>query len=587
MNKKVSLFFFLSLLICMKSMGQVILPQLAFDAEKKGPNTIYYKFYNGIQMIEIDYNNYEKARVDFEDGIRPINSIRPRNYGHNTIILRNENGKLLHQYNLRRAPFKASDFIATDKKMLTLTHLGKIASKYEAKSNYPSYGTYRYYVTENNKAGVIDTLGTPVLDVIYDGIQSYNYNYKMNSYTTMYGFRDNETEAISIYTMQSNGKWGFKNDNSTIEPKYEELLPLKENVLRIKKSNQFGLLNYKEETLLEPIYSDLLYKNDFYLYTKVAIENQDKSNIIYGIIDAHFKIKTQPVYRNFEDINENYYPSGNYWACKTNGCGTIDKKGNEISVFKYGAMPQNPYNKYYRTNNFTDSNKSYILDLNFKEIGSDYDLVYYWKDALLTVKKGTKYGLIDLNNKVVLPCEYDSFWEESKNELGTLIKDKKYGVITNKGIVVIPCKYDYLYFTNYNTIVATVIDSNDTTNNSRKVGLIDDKGSAITPLMYDEIQSLDYGFYRVKIRDKYGIINKEGKEITPIKYDDIYSYSNGFCIAKIDFGYGYINSSGIEITHFYYDKPTDFNYDANNKLTAKVVLAGKEIVIDENGHKIE
>jgi WG containing repeat len=585
MNKKIPLFFLFSLLICMKSMSQVVLPQMVFDAEKKGPNTIYYKFYNGIQMIEIDYNNYEKARVDFEDAIKPINSIRPRNYGHNTIILRNEKGKLLHQYNLRSEPFKASDFIACDKPTLILTHLGKITSNYEAKSNYPSFGKYRYYVTENNKAGVIDTLGNPVLEVIYDGIQSYNYNFKMNSYTTMYGFRDNETKASCIYTMQRNKKWGFKNDKITIQPKYEELLPLKENVLRIKKSNQFGLLNYKEETLLAPLYSDLFYKNDFYLYTKVAIENQDKSNIYYGIIDAHFKLKTQPIYRNFEDIIEDYYPSGNYWALKTNGNGAIDKKGNEISVFKYGEIPQNPYQKYYRTNAFTDANKRYILDLNFKEIGSDYNLVYDWKNALLTVKKGTKYGLIDLNNKVVLPCEYDSFWETSNHELGTLIKDKKYGVISDKGIVVIPCKYDYLYFVDSNKIVATLIDSND--KNNRKVGLLDENNKLIASFIYNEIQSLDYGFYRVKIGDKYGILNKDGKEITPIKYDEIYSYQNGFCSAKIDFGYGYINLSGKEITHFYYEKPTNFNYDANNKLTAKVVLAGKEIVIDENGRKIE
>lgn len=587
MTKKAPLFFFFSLLICMKSMGQIILSKMAFDAEKKGPNTIYYKFYNGIQMIEIDYNNYEKARVDFEDFSKPINSIRPRNYGHNTIILRNEKGELLHQYNLRRAPFKASDFIACDQPMLTLTHLGKITSNHEAKSNYPSYGSYRYYVTENNKAGVIDTLGTPVLDVIYDGIQSYNYNYNLNSFSTSYGFRNNETEAISIYTMQRNGKWGFKNDTITIEPKYEALLPLKENVLRIKKSNQFGLINYKEETLLEPIYSDLLYKKDFYLYTKAAIEDQDKYNTFYGIIDAHFKLKTQPIYRNLEDIIENYYPSGMYWTCKTEGCGALDKNGNEISKFNYGSMPQNPYNKYYRTTDFKDGNKHYILNLDFEEIGKGYDLIYDWKNLLFTVKKGAKYGLIDLNSKVVLPCEYDTIWEESRNELGTLIKDKKYGVLTNKGIVVIPCKYDDLYFTIDNTIVATIINPNDKSNRDRKVGLVNENGNVMTPFIYDEIETIDYGFYRVRIKDQYGILNKQGKEITPIKYDEIYRYRNGFCIAKIDFGYGYINSLGKEITHFYYEKPTDFNYDANHKLTAKVVLAGKEILIDENGRKIE
>lgn len=587
MNKKLPLFFFLSLLIFVKSNSQISLSQMTFDNQQKGPNTIYYKFYNGVQMIEIDYNNFEKARVDLEDEIRPINSVRPRNYGHNTIILRNEKGELLHQYNLISTPFKASDFIACDKQIVTLTHLEKITSNEEAKSNYPSYGKYRYYVTENNKAGVIDTLGKPILEVMYDGVQSYNYNFKINSYSPMYGFRNNETDSNCVYTMQSNRKWGFKTDKITIEPKYEELIPLKETILRIKKANKFGLINYKEATLLKPIYSDLVYKNDFYLYSNDVIAKDPDNETLYGIIDSNFKITTQPIYLNFEDIVEDYQPSGTYWTCKTNGCGAINKNGKEISLFQYGEMPQNPYQKYYRTNAFKDSNKGYILDLNFKEIGSDYDLVYDWKNSLFIVKKGSKYGLIDLNNKVVLPCEYDSIWDEFKNELGTLKKDNKYGVITNKGIVVIPCKYDNITFVDGAKIIATLMKSDDNNIRNREVGLVDDKGNIIVPFIYDEIQSINFGFYRIRIGNKYGILNKEGKEITPIKYDEIYEFNNGFCIAKIDFGFGYINFSGKEITHFYYEKPTNFNYDSNNKLFAKVVLAGKDIEIDENGKIIK
>ena len=96
MHLKNYIFTILSLLIFDISNGQITMSSLEFDKDKKGPNTIYYNFYNGIQMIEIDYNNYEKARVDHQDAIKPISSIRPRNYGHNTIILRNKNGELLH-----------------------------------------------------------------------------------------------------------------------------------------------------------------------------------------------------------------------------------------------------------------------------------------------------------------------------------------------------------------------------------------------------------------------------------------------------------------------------------------------------------
>jgi hypothetical protein len=387
--------------------------------------------------------------------------------------------------------------------------------------------------------------------------------------------------------MQRNGKWGFKNDKITILPKYEELLPLKENVLRIKKANQFGLLNYKEEPLLSPLYSDLIYKNNFYLYTKNAIENQDKSNIIYGIIDAHFKLKTPPIYRNFEDIIENYKPSGKYWAFKTDGFGAIDTNGNEISMFKYGSMPQNPYQKFYRANAYNDSNRTYILDLNFKEIGANFYKIYDWNDSLFIVFKDSKMGLIDLNNNEILPCEYQSISQDFKNNLSVILKNDAYGVINSLGKIIIPCKYHYLVVDYSNNIYVQIKEENIAFGNKIKSGLLDTTGKILIPIIYDSLESMGYGLWKVKIKDKYGIVTNANKEITPIKYDEIYPLENGFCIAKIDFGYGYISSSGKEITHFYYDKPSNFNYDANQKLTAKAFLAGKEIVIDENGKPIK
>jgi len=582
MNTKLLFIAVLSLFIFNKSFCQISIAQLEFD-DKKGPNIIYYNFYNGIQMIEIDYNNLEKARVDFEDGIRPINSIRPRNYGHNTIILRNKNGEILHQYNLRTAPFRASDFIAVDRTMLTLTHFAKINSKYGAKSNYPSYGKYNYYVTENNKAGVIDTIGNPVLEVVYDAIQSYSQDYKLNYYK-VFGFTNNETEINFSYTFQSNGKWGFKNDNITIEPKYEELIPIKENVFRIKKSNNFGLLNFKEKVLLEAIYEDLMYKNDFYLYSETSKNSSDDKK--YGIINSKFKTITKPIYSNIDDIIENYKPSGIYWAFKTDGFGAIDKNGKEISMFKYGSILQNPYQKFYRANAYSDSNKTYILDLNFKEIGSNYDKIYDLKDNLFIVFKDSKMGLIDLKNNEILPCEYQSISQDFKNNLSVIIKNDAYGVINSSGKIIIPCQYHYLVVDYSNNISVQIKDENIDFGNKIKSGLIDTNGKILIPIIYDSLESMDYGLWKVKIKDKYGIVNDANKEITPIKYDEIYPFENGFCIVKIDFGYGYINKLGKEITHFYYEKPTNFKYNSQNKLTAKAFLAGKEVTIDDNGKQM-
>lgn len=582
MKTKLLFVAFLILFIFNKSFCQISISQLKFD-DKKEPNIIYYKFYDGIQMIEIDYNNLEKAKVDFEANIKPINSIRPRNYSHNTIILRNQKGEILHQYNLKSTPFKPSDFIAVDKPILILTHLGKITSNQEAKSNYPSYGKYNYYVTENNKAGVIDTLGNPVLEVIYDAIQSYNQDYKLNYYKA-FGFANSETEINCSYTFQSNGKWGFKNGKITIEPNYKELIPIKENVLRIKKSNKYGLLNFKENVLLDVVYEDLIYKKDFYLYSETSKNTSDDKK--YGIINSKFKTITKPIYSNIDDIIENYKPSGKYWAFKTNGYGAIDKNGNEISMFKYGSMPQNQYLKFYRTNDYNDTNRNYILDLNFKEIGNNYDKIFDLKDNLFIVFKGSKMGLIDLNNNEILPCEYQSISQDFKNNLFVILKNDAYGVINSSGKIIIPCKYHHLVVDYSNNIYVQIKDENIAFGNKIKSGLIDTTGKIVIPIIYDSLESIGYGLWKVKIKDRYGIVTNENKEITPIKYDEIYPLENGFCIAKIDFGYGFINKLGKEITHFYYEKPANFKYNSENKLTAKAFLGGKEISIDENGIKI-
>ena len=80
------------------------------------------------------------------------------------------------------------------------------------------------------------------------------------------------------------------------------------------------------------------------------------------------------------------------------------------------------------------------------------------------------------------------------------------------------------------------------------------------------------------------------------KLNDTYAlkrtFSSSWVELNLDSAYGpqiRLNEyqMGEKRIYFYYEKPTDFNYDANNKLSAKVVLAGKEILIDENGRKIE
>ena len=574
MKRNYILVTFIFLFIFNSSNSQITLGDFKFDEHNNGPNVIYYTFYNDIQLIEIDYNNYEKARVDFEDAKQPISSVRPRNYSHNTIIVRNKNGALLHQYNLRGNPYKASDFTTPDKSQITFTHL-QIINSSKTRSNYPSYGKYHYYVTENNKCGVIDTLGNPILNLIYDGIVPYNNKFEPNS--NLSTIDEEGSENVNYVTILDK-KWGFKNNKITIAPEYEELIPLKENVLRIKSKNKYGLIDFKEKIIVKPKYTDLLYKDNFYLYSNKENNPTNGKAALYGIITSKFKIKTKPIYSNFTDIEENYTSSGKYWAFKSDGYGAIDSSGNEISIFKYGSELVNPYTKYYRTNHYEDYNKNYILDLKFNEIGAVYEGISYWNQDLFIVKNNSNYGLIDLNGTLILPIVYQTITNDNSTNLAIIIQEKKYGVIDSHGKIIIPCSYDYVYFKNSNLI---------SVRSENKCGLLDRDGKLVVPLIYDGLESVNYGLFKVKKDGNYGILNSLGKEITALKYDDIYFYVYGYCIAKIGSGFGYLDKSGKEITPFHLQKPNNFEYDENNFLTAKAFMNNIEVTIKENGEIIK
>ncbi|MBU0486324.1 MAG: WG repeat-containing protein [Bacteroidetes bacterium] len=399
--------------------------QPAFWQPPTEPEVIYYNFYNGIQMIEIDHNSFEQIKIAYLDAINPINSIRYPMYGHNAIIFRKQNGEIIAQYNLSgflnnsKTDYKASDFIPPQELTVTHPHLLPLIGK-TTQTNYPSSGEYVFFVSDGKKAGLIDTLGNILLDIKYDNIIYFDHRYAVNL----------------------NGKWGFTDSNfqTTIAPVHTSLIPIKENVLKIGTS-RFGLIDYNGNILLDTVYDELIYKQDFFLYHRRETQDSSRYNL-YGIIDFEYNIVTPQIYYQVEDFYENYQHSRKYWACKTDGCGFIDSVGNPLSAFRYGTKPIFVYG-YYRTSLYPNSNNRVALNTDFREIGTQYDEVKHWyRNGLFIVKQNEKYGVINSFDSLILPCEYDLISSDFKNHITYLQKDGKKGVVNDKGQILVPCKYD-------------------------------------------------------------------------------------------------------------------------------------------------
>lgn len=184
-----------------------------------------------------------------------------------------------------------------------------------------------------------------------------------------------------------------------------------------------------------------------------------------------------------------------------------------------------------------------------------YDFIHpeLLNKKLVVVVKHNKLGLLDVNsNKVVIPMDYDTTITVDDFEMmGTryggyrLKKNGKWGIVDINNKIIVPFKYDGLFgsgdgFIQDNEIF--VVPSADETwkpqglayiKNNEKWGLINIKtGKETMPCIYDRLRYYDKNIIKVTKNGKSGIINSKGDVVVPFEYDALWSFYNTDYIAS-------------------------------------------------------
>lgn len=187
----------------------------------------------------------------------------------------------------------------------------------------------------------------------------------------------------------------------------------------------------------------------------------------------------------------------------------------------------------------------FLMELKAKGIKKEYD-----SNGFTLISKDSKFGIAQ-NDKIIIPCEYDSFLSvfETSRKVSTVILDTQFFLIDIKGNKI-GNSYDYLSYSYPNeTFIARkngkylLIDASgkeiskqyDLLEYSHKTffevrqglyyGIIDCKDAIIIPIEYDQLPlNINEVYYKVK-KSKYGIVDGNNKTIIPFLYDNI-SYSN-------------------------------------------------------------
>ena len=384
------------------------------------------------------------------------------------------------------------------------------------------------------------------------------------------------------------------------------------------------------------IYSSIgFYHNDLYIVRK---DNDKEGTYAYGVVDNDGTVYIPVEYDQIEFEKEGREYKDNIYKCKkkekwglvssTNGillpCEYSSLEGNGIwrtcKSGKYGYVQLN-----------ATSSITTLIPCIYESLGK------YSADSYIRATLKGKKGMIDSQNKIIIPFEYSKVGNpchiSNGNSIVWVEKDGKLGIYNDDGKELQPCDIDKAYIlTEYNSIELSYTDCPSTdyiyivrngltglisgstfetiipcmyehlspikSNKAfykvnGKWGIIDTSNKTIQLAIYDNVEidgstlseqkmpsmAFQSNMY-VRNNGKVGMLKANGEDFIPVKYDSLGMYSDNMLVAKVGDKYGFLNEEGKESVPFVYSQAHNYS----EGLAAVVNENGKYLFIDKSGN---
>lgn len=385
------------------------------------------------------------------------------------------------------------------------------------------------------------------------------------------------------------------------------------------------------------IYADVSsFQNGLAIASKYTEDGEYK----YGVVDEEGVVYIPVNYDEISLFKEGNNYRDNVYKCQRNGkLGLVNAQDITLLQCEYSSIKHSGEYVYlikngkngYAELKGTDEVKSLIPCI--------YDkLESYSKDAPMRATYNGKEGMIDGNNKIIIPFEYSNigkFYNVGAYNMAWVEQDGKYGIYNIDGTVIQPWDIEKAYVMNensgttyltfddfpdsstpyihivvngmtgvlsgntYKTVIpckygyiSPVINERAFYKANNKWGIMDIQNNSIQDAIYDKIKINNNwlsdaftteGIFQdnmyVFIGDKQGMIDKNGKAFIPVKYDSLGVFSENMIVAKCGNLYGYINSNGEECIPLTYSHADNFS----EGLAAVKNEKGKYMFIDASG----
>ncbi|MCW9707708.1 WG repeat-containing protein [Fodinibius salsisoli] len=344
------------------------------------------------------------------------------------------------------------------------------------------------------------------------------------------GFARVEQDSSSFYINQDGQRvfdqFVIGNISRLLEPN-EEPRPVPEGKLpryfkKVRKDSSLGVLNSTGDWLLKPKYDVI-----------------DTHLPKYNVLDTH----SSSLWKVTENGKQSYYgPNGFVLPFKFDSVKYLD--GRRFDVKKNGAW------------GIYDTQTDKII-IPAKYQAFDYCRTCLGKGTYVFAKKQGKWGILNFDNEVLIPFEYEhrDVYMQSSERVKTLYKNGQQMIINLKTGVIKP---------------ASKLEEDPS--DKRTVELAD-------------------GFVKKRQNGKWGLLNPIGELVLPYKYDfiDYNADSSGFLLPapfvplSKDSKSGIADTTGAIIVPSQYDQPFRLAYNGHLFLSSQ---KGQKVVLDKTGQSV-
>ncbi|MFT6244745.1 MAG: antitoxin component YwqK of YwqJK toxin-antitoxin module [Salibacteraceae bacterium] len=280
-------------------------------------------------------------------------------------------------------------------------------------------------VTKNNKTGIIDTYGSYVIPLKYDFLGDFNHGLALAENNNKYGFidihdnviipliydgirssytsteyGDNNLSDDELFWVEKDGKYGWIDINN------EVLVPFIASKSTTKyRAGTYGELINRSRGLYDEVYDYheglALVRKGFYGYEGTVDE------AVFGYIDQAGNQVIALTFKDASDFSEGLASASSvgYGKRKT-GC--IDYSGNIVLPFEYDYIERfkngNAVASIDNKCGIINKKGSIIVPLEYAVLSEVSDLLFRAK-----LTNDGDWGLIDINNKVIVPFIFDGF----------------------------------------------------------------------------------------------------------------------------------------------------------------------------------